>query len=135
MAAFGIQEGRTATFIAGADLSNSQYLLVKLGTNENEVALATAATDNIIGVLMDGGKKQGDTVSVGLIPSHGTFYVKAGAAITKGALLTVNASSKAVTATAAAAAAVPTTTVIGTAINTVAAADSLVAFIPNKFKY
>src|SRR5690242_2113292 len=103
MSAFGMQSEKTATFIAGADLSGSQYLLVKLGTNENEVALATAATDNIIGVILDGGKKQGDTVLVGLIPSNGTLYVKAGAAITKGALLTANGSSKAVTASQASA--------------------------------
>lgn len=134
MATLGTVEGNKDTFIAGADLSQAQYQLVKVGVNDKEVVLATAATDNIIGVILDPGK-QNDRVTVGLIPSNGTFYVKAAGALTRGALLTSNASGKATTATAAAAGAVPGTTVIGTALNSVANADSLVTFVPHKFKY
>jgi hypothetical protein len=133
MSTFGTNEGRALGFTAGADLSSSQYQLVKM-SSEGTVVLATAASDNILGVLLEGAK-QGDRVSVGMLNGDGTYYVKAGAAITAGALLTSNASAKAVTASAASAGAVPTTTVIGTALNTVANADSLVAFVPHKFKY
>ncbi len=134
MASFGTTEGNVETFIAGADLSSSAGLFVKMGSADKTVVLATAATDNIIGVLVDGAVS-GAAVRVGLLNGSGTFQAKAAAAITRGALLTSNASGLAATASAASAGAVPTTTVVGTAVHSVANANSLVTFVPHKFKY
>ena len=39
--------------LAGADLSSSQYKIVKFASTAGEVVLASAATDNIAGVLMN----------------------------------------------------------------------------------
>ncbi len=133
MSTFGTNEGRVLSFTAGADLSGAQYQLVKMSA-EGTVVLSTAAADNHLGVILQPGK-QGDRVSVGMLNGDGTHYVKAAGAITAGAVLTSNAAGKATTATQAIAGAQPTTTAIGTALNTVANADSLVAFVPEKFKY
>jgi hypothetical protein len=134
MSNLGTVEGREDTFIAGADLSSSAGLFVKMGSADKTVVLASAATDNIIGVLIDGAVS-GASVRVGLLNGNGTFQAKAAGAITRGALLTSNGSGKATTAAAASAGAVPTTTVVGTALHSVANADSYVTFAPHKFKY
>jgi len=41
------------SFKAGADLSSSQFLGVKMDTTEGQVILMTGATDNFIGVLQN----------------------------------------------------------------------------------
>lgn len=41
------------TYIAGADLSSSQFLAVKAGATVGQVVLCTAATDRAIGVLQN----------------------------------------------------------------------------------
>ena len=127
MSTFGTNEGRALSFTAGADLSSAQYQLVKMSA-EGTVVLAAAATDNILGVILEPGKS-GDRVSVGMLNGDGTFNVKAAGAITAGAQLTSNASGKAVATTTTG------NVVVGTALNTVANADSLVVFVPHKFKY
>lgn len=134
MASFGFVEGREDTFIAGADLSTSQGLFVKMGSADKTVVLASAATDNIIGVIIDGATT-GGSVRVGLLNGNGTFQAKAAGAITRGALLTSNGSGLATTASAASAGAVPTTTVTGIALHSVANANSSITFAPRCFKY
>jgi len=80
------------TFLAENDLSSSQYYIVKLGTNDNEVALSAAATDGHIGVL------QNDPTSgeSALVRFGGTTKVEAGgSSISKGDPVTANASGQA----------------------------------------
>lgn len=91
------QPDERGSFKAAADLSAKNYHALKLNTN-GDVVLATAGTDPIIGVL-DGETKLGHTADVVFINGAGSFKVKAGAAIAAGALITADASGKAVTAT------------------------------------
>lgn len=41
------------SLLAGADLSSSQYKIVKLASTAGEVVVGAAATDNVIGVLLN----------------------------------------------------------------------------------
>jgi len=92
------QPGERGSFEAAADLSAKRYHGVKLDAN-GKLVLASAGTDNILGVL-DSDTKLGHTADVVLINGAGTFKAKAGAAIAKDALITANASGQAVTAVA-----------------------------------
>lgn len=98
---------------AGADLSTKQYYVVKTDANGKYV-LAAAATDNIRGVLVNA-PKSGETADVTNINGSGTFKVIAGGTITKDALLTSDASGKAVAATQTTAGSQPTVRVFGRA--------------------
>ena len=82
---------------AAVDLRGYRYRAVKLDANER-VVLATAGTDDIIGVL-DNEPKAGETADIVLINGQGTFKTKASANIAKGALITATTEGKAVTAT------------------------------------
>ncbi|SCM71512.1 hypothetical protein KL86PLE_100245 [uncultured Pleomorphomonas sp.] len=87
--------GLDITRLAGADLSSSQYLFVKLDANA-QVVVAGAGED-AIGVLQNKpAAGQAATVRVG-----GLSKVVAGAAITAGARVASDASGKAKTAVAA----------------------------------
>src|SRR6476660_9752458 len=94
----GFQEGRDRTFIAGADLSSSQYCLVKLGATQNQVVVATAGTDNIIGYLQNA-PKSGAEARVTLVNAGGTTQVIASAAISKGAYVTATTAGQAIATT------------------------------------
>ena len=76
---------------AGADLSSSQYKLVKI-TGARTVGLCTATTDKPIGVLVNK-PKSGEAAQVVVI---GVTECVAGETLTAGDKLTVNASAKAV---------------------------------------
>lgn len=89
--------GDRLTAPAGADLTGKRYCLVKEDASNN-IVLATAGTDNIIGVL-DSEGKLGDSVDVVLINGSGTFKVKASATITAGASLTATTGGLAVSTT------------------------------------
>lgn len=91
------QPGERSSFQAAADLSTKRYHGVKLNA-DGDLVLATAGTDNIIGVL-DSDTKLGHTADVVLVNGAGTFKVKAGADVAAGALITVNNAGQAVTAT------------------------------------
>jgi hypothetical protein len=81
------------TFKANADMANP-YRIVTLSAGQNEVELANAATDELLGVIAhkaDAGK----AVKVHVL---GSFLVEAGAAITKGARVTSDSSGRAVAA-------------------------------------
>ena len=80
-------------FTAGEAIA-TEGLLAKFGSDDNTVMLATAATDAIIGVFMHSAAL-GETVRVAY---DGMPNVKAGGAITRGDLLTADASGKAVLA-------------------------------------
>jgi hypothetical protein len=92
------QPGEEYSQLSGADLSLKKYYIAKTHT-DGTIILATAATDAIIGVIHDGGRVSGDTVSVQSINGTGTFKVIAGGAITKDAYLTTDGNGKAVVTT------------------------------------
>ena len=87
-------ENDRITAPAGVDLTGKRYCLVKEDANNN-IVLATAATDNILGVL-DSEGKLGDSVDVVLINGGGTFKVKLSAAVTAGASITATTGGLAV---------------------------------------
>lgn len=95
MAQFNPASGER-TFKAGADLSAKQYYIVKLDTVQNQVVLAAAATDKLLGVLLNAPvANQEARVHM----NTGTVKVVAGAAITLGAYVTSDGSGKAVATT------------------------------------
>jgi hypothetical protein len=96
----GIQEGRDRSFKAGANLSAKQYYFVKLDSTQNQMVLAAAATDKILGVLQDA-PTSGDYGRVTLLNGQGTTLVTAAAAISLGAFVTSDSAGKAVATTTA----------------------------------
>lgn len=82
-------------YIADAAIGNNR--LVKFGTADRNVAVCTAATDSIIGVVneINAGIALGERVDV---VRMGIAWVEAGAAIVRGAPLTSDAVGRAVTA-------------------------------------
>ena len=110
-------------FIADAAISNNR--LVKFGTGDRNVAVATAATDSIIGVVneMPAGIALGERVDVVRV---GIAWVEAGAAITRGALITADAVGRAVTAAPAAGV---NNRIIGIADESASAAGDVIRFV------
>lgn len=87
--------GLKITLVAGADLSTSQYLAVKMNASGQAVPV-TAATDVPIGVLQNQPKA---TQEAEVVVAGGT-KIKASAAITLPAALTVSATGAAAAAVA-----------------------------------
>jgi len=81
------------SFIAENDLSDSRYTLLTVGTNENEVAQATAVTDKLLGVLQNK-PKAGEAA---LVRFGGTTKLVAGGTISKGDYITTDGSGQAAT--------------------------------------
>src|SRR2546430_7192625 len=105
--------------MAGRRLQPSLIHLVKFASTGKAV-LATAATDDIVGVLDEvqqaaSGSTSGGAVSIAAINGDGTGEVIAGAGIAKGALLTTNGSGQATTATQTTAGQQPSVRVFGRA--------------------
>lgn len=90
----GIQIGRSRPYIAGADLSSNQYCFVKQGSTQNTVVLATAATDDIIGIL-ENAPKSGWEAKVVLFNAQGTMSILAGGSIGANVKITCNGSGRA----------------------------------------
>lgn len=84
------------SFKAGGVIPSNS--LVKFGASDNEVVAAAAATDAVIGISVLGADAAGDIVDVAL---GGIEEVKLGGTVSAGALLTSDASSKAIAATVA----------------------------------
>ena len=97
MATFG--PSLIASFATTADLSSSEYLLVKASA-DGQVALATAkASDFVVGVLTDG-VADGSSSAAGVsVQIAGIAKAKAGAAVAIGAALTCDSSGRAITTT------------------------------------
>lgn len=85
--------GLTKAYIADADIQ--PYLILKVGSVDGNVALATASTDKLKGVSENVPVAAGQTVDV---IHSGIANVVAGGTIADGDWLTVNASSQAITA-------------------------------------
>lgn len=90
----GYEEPRT--FVSAADLSDKQFYLAELDA-DGKVSLANAATDILIGTIVDGGTASGDQVAIRL--SGGTHRVILGGSVNEGARLTSDANGKAVVTT------------------------------------
>lgn len=103
-----------AGYVAESDLSSSQYLLVKMGTEDSKVVLCGDGED-AVGVLVEPAVADGAvTVAVG-----GQVKVVAGGTFSRGAKLASDASGKVVTA-------ISTDVVVGTAVTSAGAADEVV---------
>lgn len=90
MAQFNPSSGERS-FKAGADLSAKQYYIVKLDSTQNQVVVATAATDKLLGVLLNN-PVSGQEARVHM--NTGTVKVVAGAAIALGAYVTAGGAGK-----------------------------------------
>ncbi len=84
------------TYISAADLSAKQHYIAKVDS-DGKAALASAATDAVIGTIVDGGNASGEAVSIAG-PECGGF-VKSGGTIGEGDLLTTDSSGLAVATT------------------------------------
>lgn len=82
--------------VAGADLSSSQFLAVKADTADGDAVLAGAG-EMAVGILQN---KPGNTEEA-TVAVAGIVKAKAGASVTQGTPVSVNASGKIVTATLA----------------------------------
>jgi hypothetical protein len=103
-----------------ADAAIPAYSLVKFGTSDKNVTGATAATDLVIGITGELPAALGERVDVTLI---GIGFVVAGAATARGAKLTSDASSRAITAAPAAGSNVQ---VVGVGLEAAAAAGDVI---------
>jgi hypothetical protein len=83
------------TKIAGADLSAKQFYIVKPDSTAEQVVLAAAATNKLLGVLQNT-PKSGEAANVRIL---GTSKVIAGGSVTDGAWVTSDASGKGVATT------------------------------------
>lgn len=92
------QEADNINKVAGANLSTKQYYIVKRHTTENQVVLASAATDKILGVLQND-PLANEAAQVKTHSTRGTGKVLAGGAITAGAYLTSDSNGKAIVTT------------------------------------
>lgn len=99
---------------AEAAVEVKPYQIVKLDAND-KVVLAAAGTDNIAGVV-ETGAKVGATAAYALRNGQGTFKVRLGGTVAKGANLTSDANGAAVTAVAG-------NVVFGTAVKAGVAGD------------
>jgi hypothetical protein len=124
-----ITQGNYLTGKTAADLRTSNYKLVKFTDNKKTVALVSAATDKVAGVLDEVPQGvQGGSVSIKHISSNGTGKVRAGAAISFGDLLMADASGRAITAVQTTAGQQPTKYVFGRALEAATTADDIIEF-------
>lgn len=94
------QEGNHIAFKATSDLSTKQFYIVKLDSTENVAVLASAATDKLIGVLVNK-PKSGETMDVYARNASGTGKVIAGGDVTIGSYITSDGNGKAIVTTTA----------------------------------
>lgn len=85
------------TFVADGDLSGSRHCFVKLGDTTNSVALATADTDKIIGVVTD--FVHGTAGTPVTVAIDGTVKVVSSGSVSKGAWVTATTGGKAAATT------------------------------------
>jgi len=81
------------SFNAGGTIAANS--IVKAGSNDYDVLQAGAATDSIVGVTMEVGASSGERVDVVLL---GVVDLKLGGTVTRGALVTSDASGNGVAA-------------------------------------
>lgn len=105
-------------YIAGGAIA--AFTIVKLGASDTAVVAAAAVADFLVGVSGDIAAASGERCDVIM---SGIAFVLAGAAITRGAVLTTDASGRAVTAAPAAG---TNNSTIGRALESAAAANDVI---------
>jgi hypothetical protein len=115
------QEGNFITLNNTVDLSADQYFIVKRDANNNAV-LASAATDEIEGVL-NNAPKAGWGADIAVVNGNGTFKVRLGGNVTRFDRLTAGADGRAVTAAQTAGGTAPAKRVFGIALASGIAGD------------
>lgn len=125
--------GNYITREAGADLSAKQYHIAKL--TSNQAVLATAATDEIVGVLDEVPQKSTGPVSIAHVSGNGTGRVSASAAISVGARLTATTDGQAVTAVQTTAGQQPTVRVFGRALEAATAQNDVIEYEKCNYLY
>jgi hypothetical protein len=103
-----------------ADVAIPAFRLVKPGTADDRVTLATASTDALIGTTTDIAAAIGERCDVQVAEIS---YVEAGAAIVRGAFITSDATGRAITAAPAAGV---NASVAGRALETATAAGDVI---------
>lgn len=93
-----MNEGPTRGFVSTNDLSAKQYFIVKRGSAANDVILADAATDALVGILMNK-PTAAQNATVRLLNAQGTCKVKLGGTVAVGAWLTTDSAGKAISTT------------------------------------
>ncbi len=93
-------DGGRKSFIADADLSAKRFLIMKFATAANEIGLAAAATDLLVGTL-NNKPKAGEGANITLRSGGVTGKVIAGGTISKGDEITADSAGKAVATTTA----------------------------------
>lgn len=121
-------EGRAITRIAGADLTDKEYYIVKQSASDRSISLCSAGTDFSVGVLQ-AGATTGGNVSIVARNAEGTFKVIAGAAITAGTFLTSDSAGKAVSTTSSG------DELIGIAMEAASGAGQIIEYMPLARKY
>src|SRR5437763_5771133 len=122
-----ITKGNYISAEASVDLSTKQYYIVTLDANR-KAALATGATDEIVGVLDEVPQKATGVCSIAHISGNGIGKVKAGASFSKGAYLTSDGSGLAIAATQTSAGSQPTKRVFGRALEAANASSDVVEY-------
>ena len=90
-------EGNNRTFKAAADYSAKKYYIMKVSAS-NVVTLASAATDALVGILMNE-PESGANADVKMRSAAGTGRVIAGGTVAVGALVTTDSAGKAIATT------------------------------------
>ena len=94
-------DGGRKSFIADADLSAKRYFIMKFATADNEIGIASGATNLLVGTL-NNKPKEGEGANLTLRSGGVTGKVIAGATVTKGARITTDSNGKAIITTTAA---------------------------------
>lgn len=75
--------GKTKTFVAAADYGDTKYVFVELNTTRNQVIIVNDTVATVIGVMTNAP----ESGSAAVVQLDGTCWIKANAAISKGALV------------------------------------------------
>lgn len=94
-------DGGRKSFIADADLSAKRWYIMKFASAANEIGIASAATDLLVGTL-NNKPKAGEGANITLRSGGVTGKVIAGATVSKGDQITTDSAGKAIATTTAA---------------------------------
>lgn len=119
----GRREDGQITKLSDAAIA-TRYLLVKIGSDINHIAVCSAITDKPLGPCTDEPSAAEENINVALIGAvKGTLLGVSAAAITAGAYVATSTTGKLQTA-------VSTQFVVGRALNAASGADELVEYVP-----
>jgi hypothetical protein len=116
--AFSDIKGTIPGLLAGADLSAAQFRVVKLASTAGEVVLATANTDNAVGILQNN-PTAGEAAEVAYL---GISKAIASADVTAGEFVTANSTGQVTNINSTAG-----STIVGQALEASAVAGSIIS--------